>query len=676
MTNQEAAGLNPFIEVGIRYGAVINDDLAFKVNLTAFKGTDWFATDYSDVDNHPLNPDKGSLLTNPSFDGVNIYGDEIATTLDLDALRGVPTGTYGCIHIARTGYREVDLVDYDAENVKLDAAVHYRLNEEVELIGSYRYGAGNTLFQGANRYAFKNLFMHQIRAEARADNFFVRGYASMENSGDSYDMRFAAWNLNRFARSDQQWFEDYTFSYLGLVPGIDSFDHQASRAFADRDRLEPGSNAFQSALDSIIGLTDLTQGAKFLDRSQLYHIEGQYSFPNLLDAVNLQIGGNYRVYRLNSEGTLFSDANGPISIAEFGVYAQATVPLLNDRIKLSGAIRYDKNQNFDGQINPRASIVFTAGRNKEHNFRVSYQNGFRNPAVQDQFISLNVGVARLLGGTQQNVNNFSAEIPYLDNNGIAQTTMVTGTDVYTNSFTASSVAAFAQSENPVDLQRAEVGFIKPERVTTYEVGYRGIINKRVFMDLNYYYNSYEDFLANINVVHPLTGTVGEIGAVEDLTMNRFEIFQLYSNATGVVTSQGIGANIEYILGTGYKLYANYNYADFDIGDANPDLIPGFNTPSNRFSLGLGNPNVGSGFGFMVRYRWADEYLWEDNFGRGLIEQYDVLNAQITYKIRNSKVQLKVGGNNILNREYRTAFGTPNIGSVYYVSLLFDELFDY
>lgn len=676
LTNQKAGGTHPFVEVGVRYGAVFNDNLAFKINLSGFKGTDWFATDELDIDINPLNPDKGSLSTNPSYDGVNIYGDEIATTIDLDAIAGMPTGTFGNIHVARTGYREPDLTNYDVENLKADAAIYYRLNEEIELIGSYRYGFGTTFYQGTNRFALQNLSMHQVRAEAKADNFFVRGYAATENSGDSYDMRFAAWNINRLWKSDQQWFQDYALSYLGEIPDVPSLDHQMARAFADRNRLEPGTAAFQLALDSITALTNPTQGAKFLDRSQLYHIEGQYLFDNLVNALQVQIGGNYRMYRLISEGTLFSDLNNPISVAEFGIYAQATMPLMKDRLKLSGAIRYDKNQNFDGQINPRASIIFSAGRNKAHNFRISYQNGFRNPSVQDQFLTLDVGVARLLGGTQQNVSNFSTEISYLDNNGTPQTAMVTGTDVYTNSFTASSVNTFIQTEDATVLQRADIGFLKPEKVATYEVGYRGIFGKNIFMDIHYYYNAYEDFIASTSVVHPLTGTIGELNAVEDLVASRSEVFRLYSNATSTVTAQGIGANIEYTLGNGFRLSTTYNHASFDTRDANPDLLPGFNTPAHRFSIGLGNTDLGRGFGFMVRYRWSEGYFWEDSFGSGWVEQYDVLNAQITHKIRNSKVRLKIGGNNILNREYQTAFGTPNIGSVYYVSILFDELFDY
>ncbi len=676
VTVQDAAGVNPFVEAGIRYAAVLNDNLAFKINISAFQGKDWFATDYADVDQNPLNPDKGSLTTNPSYDGVNVYGDEIASTFDLDALTGRPVGTLGSIHVARTGYREEDLTNYSAENIKADAAIHYSITDDIELIGSYRFGTGQTMFQGANRYVFDNLEMHQAKIEARSTNFFLRGYTTFENSADSYDARFAAWNVNRFWKSDAQWFQEYLGAYLGNVTGIDSFDHLAARAFADRDRLEPGSDAFDTALDSITSLADLTQGAKFLDRSRLFHVEGQYDFKDFIQFMEVQIGGNYRNYQLISDGTLFSDANGSISIPEYGVYLQGNIKLLNERLKIGGAVRYDKNQNFDGQFNPSAYIVYSAGRNKEHNIRATYQNGFRNPSVQEQFIALNVGVATLLGGATDNVNSFSRTYNYVDALGQPTSANVTGNDVYTNSYTASSVLQFVQTADPSVLQQSTVDFVRPEKVQTFELGYRGVFNKRFYLDIGAYYNQYRDFLGTINAIHPLVGNVADGSAIADLIGGRTTVFQLYTNASETVQSQGVNAGFEYALSQGFRLSGNVNYAALDIGDADADLIPGFNTPEIRFNLGFSNNNVYKGFGFAFKYNWSDAYTWKSTFGTGEVEQFDVVSAQISYKIPSSKVLLRIGGNNILGGEYQTAFGTAAVGSTYFISLLFDELAEF
>ncbi|MFK7946471.1 MAG: TonB-dependent receptor [Saprospiraceae bacterium] len=674
LTVQDAAGTNPFIEAGFRYAKVWDDILALKINATIFEGTDWYATDYSDNDLHPFNNGiKGSSETNPSYDGVNLYGDEIATTLDLDAITGAPTGTFGDIHVARTGYREVDLTDYNAKQIKADAALHYRLTDAVELIGSYKFGSGQTLFQGANRYNFRDLFMQQIKLEARSQDFFLRGYTNLENSGNSYDMRFAGWNMNRFWKSDTDWFTEYAGAYLGVVPGVDSANHTAARAFADRNRLEPGSDAFVAALDSITGLADLTQGARFLDRSAMYHLEGQYDFSNYLDDIELQIGGNFRSFQLVSDGTLFNDSeNEPITNFEFGAYARGALYFLDDNLKLAWAARFDKNQNFKGQITPRAALIYSAGKNKEHNIRFAFQTGFRNPTTQNQYINLDIGVANLLGGVEDNVNNYSKTFAINDSTNIT----LNGKQVYDNSYTAASVQAFALSGNPEDLEQSDIQFVAPERVTTYEIGYRGIINKRLYLDINAYRNTYQDFIANINVVTPLTGSVTDLTGVAALASGQSSIYQLATNAAGKVNSLGAGLAFEYAVTQSIRFSGNYNFANFDIVDANPDLVPGFNMPKHRFGVGLTNNNIFGGFGFSVRYNYSGSYEWRSPFGNGTIDAYNTLNAQVTYQVPNSKVALKFGGNNMLGTEYRTSFGTPNIGSIFYFTIVFDELNDF
>jgi outer membrane receptor protein involved in Fe transport len=45
------------------------------------------------------------------------------------------------------------------------------------------------------------------------------------------------------------------------------------------------------------------------------------------------------------------------------------------------------------EITPRVSLVYSGGESRKHNFRGSFQTGFRNPTTQDQYIGFNVGSA-------------------------------------------------------------------------------------------------------------------------------------------------------------------------------------------------------------------------------------------------------------------------------------------
>lgn len=699
-TNQEPLddleGTNWFGDFAIRYAKSYNNKFAFKINLAALQGRDWYARDYNDMATDVINaPVRG--VNSPSYNGVNIYGDEVVTTINIRKL--LPGVNIESIRPARTGYKESDITetDYLARSYRADAALNYRINDKLEVLYNYRVGFGNSIYQGANRYSLKNLNLQQHKIELKADNFFVRAYTNIENAGDSYDMRFAAWNINRAWKSDATWFGEYAQKYISTYLFSTSLPmderiaaaHEAARATADEGRILPGTPEFEQVRDSIIAIADLATGAKFIDKTNLRHVEGNYNFKNQFDFVELMVGGNWRQYNLNSQGTIFNDAAGSIAINEYGAYMQASKKLLAERLKLTASIRYDKNQNFDGNFTPRVSGVLSLGERREHNIRASYQTGFRNPDTQSQFIGLNLGPITLVGGTKENIDTYSTTSVIDPIAGT--TTTVTGNDIYTNSFTASSTGVYsaaveaaviagtpraqAEIDNAGLLQKANVAYIKPERIRSAELGYKTLINNKLMIDINGYYSIYNDFQSSSIVITPLTGTVGEGDAVADYNAGLTRVFQLYTNAAGTVNSYGGGINLGYSLPKGYKIETNYSYNDLNYDAAeNPDIITNFNTPVHRVNVGFGNREVVKNLGFQLNFRWSGDYFWESSFGNGPIESYNVTDLQFSYKLPKIKTMLKVGGSNIFNQQYRQAFGASTIGSQYYVSLLFDEMF--
>lgn len=686
-------GTNWFGDYALRYAKAFNNKFAFKINLAALQGRDWYASDYSDMATDALNANVRGI-NSPSYNGVNIYGDEVVTTINIDKTLGLPPGTQGSIRVARTGYKEADITDTDylARSYRGDIGAHYRLNDRLELLYNYRIGYGNSIYQGANRYSLKNLTLQQHKIELKSDNFFLRAYTTLENAGDSYDMRFAAWNINRAWKSDVDWFGDYVGAYLPakLFGATAEEAHAAGRAAADEGRILPGTEEFEQVRDSIVAIADLATGAKFIDKTNLRHVEGNYNFNKHFDVVELLVGANWRQYNLNSQGTIFTDADAPIAINEYGGFIQASKKLLKEHLKLTASVRYDKNQNFKGNVTPRLSAVLTLGENRQHNIRASFQTGFRNPDTQSQFIGLDLGPITLVGGTEQNIDEFSINIPYfLD--GQAATATVTGNNIYNNSYTAYSTGVYAatveqymiatgatrpeaEAANASLLQKANVEYIKPERIRSSEIGYKTLLNNKLLIDLNAYYSLYNDFQASTIVITPLTGTVGEMSAVEAYNAGRTRPFQLYTNATGTVSSFGGGINLSYALPKGYRLETNYTYTDLSYDkDANPDLVTNFNTPKHRINVGIGNREVVKNLGFQVNFRWLDDYFWEASFGNGPIESYNVTDAQISYRLPKLRSMIKVGGANIFNQTYKQAFGASNIGAQYYVSIVFDEM---
>lgn len=712
ITSQKAAGDNPYTDAGIRFAYKFSEKFAAKTSFSFLKGTEWYATDYrntSDVSKF-IAGDRSS----PSYNGLNIYGDEVSTNMN------TTFKTTGIGVVSRTGYKEVDLMDYDAESVKLDVSLHFRpWANDIEFIFNSKTGFGNTIYQGANRYSIKNFLMTQNKLEVKGKRFFVRGYITDEDAGDSYDSRFTAINMQRDAKGDTNWFTDYYLAFKGVLlnPGFGGMfnsiavapgNHDAARAFADNNLLNnarlsplqagtlsaavapllglpswnradkarflPGTAAFTESFNKITADPNLTTGSKFTDGTKIYHSDANYNFGDLVDFADIQIGGSWRQYSLNSEGTIFTDYDGPINYQEYGAYTQIQKKMFDDRLKFTGSLRYDKADNFDGNISPRAAISYSLGGDKTRNIRASWQTGFRNPTTQDLFIGLDAGRAFLVGSSPANLDRYTTPTFNVSATGKAlgfpASASIVGRSAYDNSFSLSSVLAGAP-------KKANFTLVQPEKVTAYEVGYRAGFGK-LALDASAYFNKYEDFIGNKTVLVPFYGrtdlsdvhpVVQLPNALIALGNNDYKAFQIYTNSSADIKSYGGSLGITTKIFGNYDFGLNYTYAKFDFDQStDPDYKAGFNTPENKVKVSFGNTALFENFGFGVNYRWNEEYFWESSFVDAIVESSSVVDAQINYSVPKWKSMFKIGGSNLGGKEYVSAPGVGSIGSLYYFNL--------
>ncbi|CAM4005326.1 TonB-dependent receptor domain-containing protein [Flavobacterium sinopsychrotolerans] len=669
-TTQKAAGTNDYLDYGVRMAKAFNKYIAGKANFAYMRGTEWHAVNYDDK------TVAGRDRTHYGYDGINVYGDEVSTV--------IPAPTLPSDKVSRTGYNEVDLTDNKVSNTKIDLSLHVRPfgDERLEVIWQSKFGYGNTVYQGANRYYLNNFFMQQHKIEFKGKNFFLRGYTTTEDGGQSYDMLFTGININRKWKSDQQWFTEYgtTFAQSTLGGMLPADAHRAARARADQGRFLPGTPEFRNAFNQVTNEASVLTGSKLVDNSRIYHSDVNYNFKDLIKFAEIQVGGSYRQYELNSFGRIYTDANGPIKYDEYGAYTQVMKKMIDDRLKFTGSIRYDKAQNFDGNISPRVSLVYSGGQNKNHNFRGSFQTGFRNPTTQDQYIGFNVGSAILLGSAPDNLTRFVETLPI--NGAVGQafaggsTVTINGLNAYDNSYTASSVASFAAAANPALLRKTNAGLVKPEEVKAIELGYRSFIN-RTSIDINGYYNIYNNFIGNLNVVAPLYGTATDEGglataggqqSVHALQNGNTRVFQLYTNTPLEIESIGFGIGLSRKVYKEFEIGANYNYAEFKFDQSkDPSFEAGFNTPKHRIKASFGNEKLFPNFGFNVSGRWNSEYLWQSSFADGTIEAATVIDAQLNYNFPSLKSTLKIGASNIGGKEYGQVLGAGLIGQQYFAS---------
>jgi len=683
ITSQDASGDNEFRDIQIRWGHKFSDKVAMKVNFAYLRGTDWIAD--SEVDKLGRVDENGVGLTRAAHnhDGINIYGDEVATNINgvaqiMEGMGLLPAGGSALVPstvVTRTGYREVDLTDHVARSKKADWGLYWRPNAddlEVSYIG--KIGTGETVYQGTNRYGIENFVMSQHKLEVKNDNFSVRAYMTEDKAGDSYDMNFTAININRMWKPDLNWFAEYVGGIVNGTLGGLTIDqaHALGRNTADTGRFMPGTQEYLDAFESVVNNPDLTTGAKFQDNSKVYHADFNYNFGHMWDWAEVQLGGSYREYELNSSGTIFTDYDGPITYGDMGLYTQMVRKMADDRFTVTLAARYDKAEFSDGAVTPRVALAYTAGKDRNHNIRVSYQTGYRNPTTQDLFIGLDVGIARLIGSSPDNPARYVRDYAVSAAGqalGVPASVTLTGEAAFNNSFSASSVQAMAATGNPGLLQDSGVEYVKAEQMQSVEIGWRAKLSPTFTIDANVYKNAYQDFISTEAVISPYYGQVGDNGlSILAIANGDFETYSAYTNTDAEIESWGATVGVRTKIFKTYDLSANYtkNVLQFD-QEAYPDFSTNWNTPEDKWKVQFGNTNLFDNVGFNVAWRWFTDFYWESTFGNGDVPSTHVIDAQINFTLPKWNSVIKIGGANIGGDEYFTAFGSGFIGTQYYIS---------
>jgi iron complex outermembrane recepter protein len=702
-------GPSPVFEGAIRYAKAFNNKFALKLNFAAMKAEDWHGTDTYDKES---GREPAGLGFNTGSDRLHYMGDEAAINMAIFPFSGswsafarsqqfenqqfadayandLPNHV-----VSVTPYQEKDLIDYGAENFKANVGLFYRLTDKLELSALYNGGFGTSVYTGAQRYSLSNFGINQGRIQLRGDNFFLRAYTTMENSGDSYITEFLAKRVNDLAvKRGNPTFNDvsgflatYAVEYLRSIAD-QGFDPGEVRQLPDAERLaaeriahefargvvnskfilDPSSAEFKKIKSDAMKGT-VPSGPRFNDKTNLYHAEGQYDFKNEIDFVELQTGASFRMFDLNSNGTIFDDKTNNITIKEYGAYVQAGKWLADRKVKLSGSVRYDKNQNFKGRVNPRIAAVIKAGEN--HNFRLSYQTGFRIPSTQGQHIDLNVLSSRLLGGLQRYADKYDV----VRTSSTGQVLSFEGTSVQEFRKTIFATGDIGEAVSQLT-QFTKFNPVKPEQVKAVEVGYKSVIENNLLIDLSYYFNTYNSFITQVLVVTAAADASGNPNYLTILNSSADNTYSIYTNAPGHVTAQGAVVGLTYNLPKGYTIGGNYNWNQ--LGDVPEGFIAEFNTPEHKTNFSFGNRKVTDKFGFNVTWRWQTGFDWQSSFTNYTlypVPAYNSVDAQVSYKVPSLKSTFKLGGSNIANKKYIMSGGGPNIGGLYYISVTFDELF--
>jgi iron complex outermembrane receptor protein len=333
----------------------------------------------------------------------------------------------------------------------------------------------------------------------------------------------------------------------------------------------------------------IPRGAIFQDDSRRLNSEVQYN--NTWDGFNVIVGGQYQLDMAGSKGTYLIDNGGRINIRQYGFYGQVEREL-GSGFKAIVAARADDHELYGFNFIPKAGLLYTVG---DGTFRVTYGKGIAAPTI------LNLDM-NLFGG------------------------LVLGNGV-----------GFTLSDG------SQIEPLKVETINTIEAGYKGVIDKKLFIDVNGYYNISENFISPLTNIAPNAFTGGAL-----VTKRGDEPISKYQSGValgpgdyvltylnfGKVKTYGADLGINYYFNNNVSLTLNYSYFNFSLdtndpkNDGNKDGkvdendLP-LNTPTHKIGIGLnyaGEKFFGSIFG-----RWAQKY----NFFSGINVRSESI-AGLTY----------------------------------------------
>ncbi|AHJ95711.1 TonB-dependent receptor [Hymenobacter swuensis] len=628
LTLRVRGGERSFFDGQLRYAQKIGDKFAFKITGAYLTADDWLAQNYSATSTQVerRNNAEGSAL---GYEAVNRYGDvpfTVPATYPIADLRGKT--------LFMPGFDEKTLIgdDNKAKSLKIHPSLSYLLTSSIKMTVGVNYNRGTASYQSSSRYRFKDFGTNQYHGEIKGERWFVRGQSIQDFGNKSYDLNF----LGAFIQTSpiatgggttyaQQYFNTYLTTYGGARQ-LGQTDAQAqitAQNAASQFQLDPNSGTFRNLRSAIIEDATPGKGARLNPSSLLNEGNAQYNF-KLSETSDLIVGGAYRKFRLGSNGNLYSDNDGRIQNHEVGGYAQLTKKLFEERLRLALAGRIDDFKNFNPSFSPRASAVYSAGDKRQHNFRASYGRAFRSPTQLDQYINLDLGQVLLQGNVDNGYQGYS---------------IITG-------------------------QAIEVAALKLERLSTYEIGYKGALGEKVAVDVNYYRNYYNDFIGAQRFV-------GNADGSRPASVTGGRLLQVWTNADQEVRTQGAALGLNYAFAPFLNLAANYTLNIQDrsaVQDA--EFQTYFNTPKHKYNVGA-NGTVLTHLSYAVNYRWAQGHEYGLPFAVGQLADYSSTDAYLGYNFTKLGAILQAGASNLFNATNIQVYGGPQIGRLVYVGLQLD-----
>jgi outer membrane receptor for ferrienterochelin and colicins len=308
-----------------------------------------------------------------------------------------------------------------------------------------------------------------------------------------------------------------------------------------------------------------------------------------------------------------------VTFTNKGVYAQAELPVTS-MLKVVAASRYDKHDLYDAQWSPKAAVLFTPVA--DQTVRVTYNRAFKSPSILQ---------------TSFWFQDFQPSIGVFGNRD--------------GFIIKDAVGNVVRTIDP----------ISPETNTTWELGYKGIVGSKLYVDVAGYTSTLDHFQSPLVVISNFANPAAAGGptfAYDAVTGEKMvgkaggpQIALTYFNV-GRAKVHGTDVGIRYLLTPMVDFNATTSLQKIDHIERNatdPAEATAFNSPTAKYTVGMNFAELVSrqlGASWLVRYVSGYDFLSGVNNGR--IPAFATGDLSFGYKLPDMHARINLSVQNLVS----------------------------